>query len=46
MIKNNTIGVVIVCYNTPNIISRAVLSIINNVDDLIIVDYSDKNNEC
>lgn len=41
----NNVGAVIVCYNTPGIISSAVLSIVNFVDRLIIVDNSDKNNK-
>ncbi|MFO7939790.1 MAG: glycosyltransferase family 2 protein [Bacteroidales bacterium] len=42
--KNNTVGVVIVCYNTPGIISEAVNSIYKYVDEVFIVDNSD--NDC
>jgi glycosyltransferase involved in cell wall biosynthesis len=41
----NNVGAVIICYNTPGIISSAVLSIVNFVDRLVIVDNSDRNNK-
>ena len=49
MIENNkidNIGVVIVCYNTPNIISNAVKSVYPHVHQVCIIDNSDKNNHC
>jgi len=39
-----SIGCVIVCYNTPKIITRAVNSIRNYVDQVIVIDNSDVNN--
>ncbi|MFO8077487.1 MAG: hypothetical protein R6U21_02430 [Thermoplasmatota archaeon] len=44
--ESNTIGVVIVCYNTPGIISEAVRSVCDYVDKICIVDNSDKDNDC
>lgn len=43
--KYENITVIIVCYNTPNIITNAVDSIIEYVNELIIVDNSDKKND-
>lgn len=45
MVETRTIGCVIVCYNTPNIITDAVKSIVNFVDKLIIVDNSKKQHQ-
>ena len=42
----NDVGVVIVCYNTDDIIVNAVESIYKYVDVVYIVDNSDENNDC
>ena len=45
-INDKNIGVVIVCYNTPYIITNAVESVISSVKEIVIIDYSDKDNDC
>lgn len=41
-----SIGVVIVCYNTPEHIERAVKSVYDHVNKVVVVDNSEKTNEC
>lgn len=44
--KHKDVGAIIVCYNTPELIIRAVESIMEHVFYVYIVDYSDKGSEC
>lgn len=44
-VTDRDIGVVVVNYNTPGIISRSVLSIYQHVENVLIIDNSDQGND-